>query len=403
MKNVRLTHAVRSSQPLPRARLWNRVFTWWFNGLVYPQIWEDPELDLEALRLTSDSRIVTIASGGCNALNYLVADPKEIIAVDLNPAHVALTRLKTMAAVKLPSYESFFRFFGRADDAANRAAYRRYLRPHLDPDTRAYWDKRKMFLGARVNLFTRNIYRHGLLGHFLGVVHVVARLYGRNPGDILHARTLDEQREYFAAAFAPLFETRLIRLLCRSPLSIMGLGIPPAQFGALAGAGNGDLAAVLRARLERLACQFPVADNYFAWQAFARHYDVENKRALPLYLQEAHYELIRSRADRVRVELASITEFLRKEPDRSLSGYVLLDAQDWMDDDKLRDLWTEITRTARPGARVVFRTAAEDSVVTGRLPPEILDRWAYDRAECARLVERDRSSVYGGFHVYTLR
>ena len=81
-----------------------RVFTLAFRGLVYPQIWEDPEVDLRALALTPSSRLITITSGGCNVLSYLTAAPGEIVAVDLNRAHVALTRLKLAAARHLPDY-----------------------------------------------------------------------------------------------------------------------------------------------------------------------------------------------------------------------------------------------------------------------------------------------------------
>jgi S-adenosylmethionine-diacylglycerol 3-amino-3-carboxypropyl transferase len=59
-----------------------RLFTLLFRGLVYPQIWEDPEVDLQALSLPRGARVITIASGGCNVLSYLVADPQEIVAVD---------------------------------------------------------------------------------------------------------------------------------------------------------------------------------------------------------------------------------------------------------------------------------------------------------------------------------
>ena len=99
----------------------------------------------------------------------------------------------------------------------------------------------------------------------------------------------------------------------------------------------------------------------------------------------------------------SFTERLRAEPDESLDAYVLLDAQDWMTDEDLRVLWTEITRTARPQARVIFRTAAEKSLLTGRVPGSILARWNYDEGYCRELTRRDRSSIYGGFHLYVLR
>ncbi len=94
--------------------------------------------------------------------------------------------------------------------------------------------------------------------------------------------------------------------------------------------------------------------------------------------------------------------FLESAAPASLDAYVLLDAQDWMDDETLRHLWENITRTARPGARVIFRTAADERLLPGRLPAELLARWRYDETRCRELTRRDRSSIYGAFHLYTL-
>jgi S-adenosylmethionine-diacylglycerol 3-amino-3-carboxypropyl transferase len=52
---------------------------------------------------------------------------------------------------------------------------------------------------------------------------------------------------------------------------------------------------------------------------------------------------------------------------------------------------------------VIFRTAGVDTILPGRLQPEILDRWTYDEERTADLTWRDRSSIYGGFHLYRLR
>ena len=38
-----------------------------------------------------------------------------------------------------------------------------------------------------------------------------------------------------------------------------------------------------------------------------------------------------------------------------------------MDDAQLTELWSQILRTARPGTRVLFRTAAEPSLLPGRV------------------------------------
>jgi S-adenosylmethionine-diacylglycerol 3-amino-3-carboxypropyl transferase len=73
-----------------------------------------------------------------------------------------------------------------------------------------------------------------------------------------------------------------------------------------------------------------------------------------------------------------------------------------MSDDKLNALWREITRTARPGARVVFRTSASPSILDGRVDPAILAQWRYERGTSLDLSARDRSAIYGGFHLYVL-
>ena len=123
---------------------------------------------------------------------------------------------------------------------------------------------------------------------------------------------------------------------------------------------------------------------------------------LPPYLQADNFAALRDRAQRVRVELISMTEYLAGQPAASLDRYVLLDAQDWMSTQDLTRLWQQITRTARPGTRVIFRTAAEESVLPGRLPESLLKHWRYEAARSKELGARDRSAIYGGFHLYVL-
>jgi S-adenosylmethionine-diacylglycerol 3-amino-3-carboxypropyl transferase len=389
------------------ARSWEgireRIFAFAFKGLVYPQIWEDPEVDLKALELVPGARMVTIASGGCNVLFYLTADPASIVAVDLNRAHVALTRLKLAAARHLPTWDVFYRFFGAADEKANVAAYRRFLRHRIDAETRLYWEGRAGLLRRRrITLFSRDLYRHGLLGTFIGAAHLTARLYGADPRAMMAARSLEEQRSFFETALAPLFDKRLVRWATSKRLSLYGLGIPPSQYQALASAGGGDMALVLKQRLERLSCGFALEENYFAWQAFGRAYAADMSGPLPPYLRPEHFDEIRRRAERAQVVNRSVTDVLAGHPAASLDAYILLDAQDWMTDAQLNALWAEVTRTARPGARVVFRTAAEPSLLPGRLDDAVLSRWRYAAERSRALGAEDRSAIYGGFHLYEL-
>ena len=272
------------------------MFTLAFRGLVYPQIWEDPVVDMAALAIKPDDHIVTIASGGCNALSYLTANPGRISAIDLNGAHVALGRLKLCALEHLPDHASFLSFFGDAARAENIEAYRRHVLPHLDATSCAYWNGRGTWGRRRIEAFSRNFYRYGLLGTFIGSGHLLGRIYGCDPGAILSARSAAEQREIFETKIAPIFDKGFARWLWRQPASLFGLGIPPAQYRKLAADRPGGIAAVLRHRLERLACDFDVSQNYFAWQAFGRRYETASDDALPPYLQRRQHAAIRARA-----------------------------------------------------------------------------------------------------------
>jgi len=399
--NRKIAAAVVREDGEQKQRLLDRAFALAFKGLVYAQIWEDPVVDMEALAIEPGNRIATIASGGCNVFSYLTADPAEIVAVDLNTAHVALNNLKRVAIQRLPDHASLRRFFADADSSGNIADYRAFVRPHLDEVSRRYWEGRDLVGRRRINGFAHGLYKRGLLGGFIGLAHLVARMHRVDPRQFLEARTIEEQRAIFETKFAPFFDRKFIRWVTDQRSSLFGLGIPPAQYDALA--DGKPMADVLRGRLEKLTCDFPLEENYFAWQAFGRGYGKGATASLPPYLQAAHYAAVRARAERVTMLHANMTDMLAAADAASFDRYIFLDAQDWMSDAQLTALWSEVTRTARPGARVLFRTAAEPTLLPGRLPDDLLRRWDYRAAESIDYTRRDRSAIYGGVHLYILR
>jgi S-adenosylmethionine-diacylglycerol 3-amino-3-carboxypropyl transferase len=397
----RLKGALLQHRALSLDGISERIFGLLFSGLVYPQIWEDPEVDLAAMELQPHHRLLTIASGGCNMLTYLSRGPQSIDVADLNASHIALNRLKIAAFRHLPGHADVMRFFGAANERANSAAYDRFIAPHLDAKSRRYWEGRRLNGKRRIEVFNGNFYRTGLLGRFIGASHIAARLYGVDLNELMQARTLEEQRDVFERRIAPVFDRKAVRWITARKSSLFGLGIPPRQFDELASlTEEKTLAGVLRERVEKLACHFPLKDNYFAWQAFARRYPSPAEGKLPPYLAFENYAAIRDNLDRVALHHDNVVHILEGKAAESMDRYVLLDAQDWMTDEQINALWREITRTARPGARVIFRTAAEKSIVAGRLAPEIDAAWRYLEDKSLALGRKDRSAIYGGFHIY---
>ncbi|MEZ5452974.1 MAG: DUF3419 family protein [Thiothrix sp.] len=237
-----LRDAVHQHAPTSLMGMQQRLFSFWFNSFIYNQIWEDPAVDLQALQLTQESRVLTIASGGCNVLNYLTANPAHITAIDLNPYHLSLTRLKLAAMKHLPDHASFYDFFGHADRDNNVALYNKHIQPHLEEELESFWQGRSILGQKRIHMFRDGLYRHTRFGYFMRLLHWIARFTNYQPDKLLTASSLYEQQAIFNQHIAPFFDNRLVKFLGKLPVSVFSLGIPPQQYKAMKEQGQPDLA-----------------------------------------------------------------------------------------------------------------------------------------------------------------
>src|SRR5215210_3893331 len=140
MSATTLHKAVQNEKISTKQGFLQKLFAVWFDAFVYNQIWEDPRVDLQALKLNENSRVLTISSGGCNALNYLLENPQSVVAVDLNRHHIYLLNLKIAALKFLPAYEDFFNFFGYGKSEKNVENYQKFIASNLEIDSRDFWE-----------------------------------------------------------------------------------------------------------------------------------------------------------------------------------------------------------------------------------------------------------------------
>ncbi len=399
MNTQLIAEAVRNSRGSDEATVWDRLFAFWFRRLVYTQIWEDPEADLRAMQLPLGSTIVTISSGGCNALSYLSAKPAQIYAIDLNEAHLSLLKLKLAGLSTLGDYKDFWSFFGKGDAQANAELYRERLRPALDAEARQFWDERDFRGRPRSSYFTSGFYRHGALGHFIGMAHRLARFAKIDLDVLLKGQVSSPERTRALARGHQLFHSRLARFVTRTPALLFSLGIPPQQRTLLG--GDQPMNEVLYERLLRLINVHPNETNYFAWQALSRSYPGPGDRCLPLYLQQGQLDVMRKGAGLITPVHANLRVFLESQPARQIDAVVLLDSQDWMAPDEIRALWNAIDRAGNDDVRVIFRTAGVESPLDSPELASLRDTWQRDAARSAQGLAEDRSGIYGGFHLYT--
>src|SRR5262249_30568035 len=137
----------------------------------------------------------------------------------------------------------------------------------------------------------------------------------------------------------------------------------------------------------------PIRENYF-WRAYMNGGHTTD--CCPDYLKRENFQLLKHRIGRIRVHTNTLTGFLRSVNER-FSVYILLDHMDWMENNQseLQDEWRQILRTARPDARIIFRSAA----VSGNPVPDFaIDKLRFD-PQASALHQQDRVGTYGSFHL----
>ena len=280
----------------------------------------------------------------------------------------------------------------------------------MDQPTKLFWESNSL-LGKlknrrRIEFFSRDgLYEHSRNGYFLRFFHKFAHLVGCHPEAILTAKNKTEQAALYEKNIAPFFNSAFIKFVGKMPVTMFGLGIPPQQYDELKKdlREGGSVIDVYRERAERLAVGFPIDENYFAWQAFARHYDTADRRAVPDYLKPENYEKLKSNASKLTAKIGSVTEEIKNQPPNSFNRFVFLDAQDWMNAETMTELWQAIADKGSLNSRIIFRTAGANSPIETNLPPTLRDRFVYEKDWSAELFKQDRASIYGGFHLYILK
>lgn len=377
--------------------------------LVYNTCWEDPALDREALALGAADRVVMITSAGCNALDYLLAGAGAVDAVDVNPIQNGLLELK-VAAIRSLDYASFFDLFGRGRTPQARVLYNEALRPLLSPPAGRYWDRHIRLFDGRG--WRRSFYYTGTSGSLAKLLLTKLQTINglRRPiEEMLEARDVAGQRAIYEEKIRDRLWTRALDWLLERSATMSFFGVPVAQRRQIDEQYPGGLARFIRDALEAVFTRLPLADNYF-WRVYLQgHYTPE---CCPEYLKPANFARLKAGLlDRLRVHTATLTDFLRGT-DLGVSRFVLLDHMDWMSHSQPAALaaeWGAILDKARPGARVIFRSAGLRVDYLDHLRVRHRGREArlgellrYHPERAAALHARDRVHTYGSFFIADL-
>ncbi|MEE4377942.1 MAG: BtaA family protein [Candidatus Competibacteraceae bacterium] len=363
------------------------------NYLIYNVCWEDPRIDRQILSLNRDSKAVVLTSAGCNTLDYLLEQPAEIHAVDVNPRQNALLHLK-LALIEQGNFENLFTMFGEGSHQGFRSVYAS-VRKQLPDYAQLFWDEKIRYFDS--NNKKQSFYYHGTSG---AVAWTLKRYLLRSKTlrqhifDFLDAQTLAEQKEIYQQ-IEPALWNRFTSWVVKQPLTLAMLGVPRPQIQLINRQHPGGVLGYVGDKLRHVLTEVLIRDNYF-WRVYLTGYYTQT--CCPNYLKMENFSALRENIAKIHTHNSTVSQFLKNHPGE-YSHFVLLDHQDWLawhDPAALREEWELILRNSRPGSRILLRSAAMD---INFLPEPVKPKLQFFPELTERLHQEDRVGTYGSLHL----
>jgi S-adenosylmethionine-diacylglycerol 3-amino-3-carboxypropyl transferase len=355
-----------------------------FKGLLYANCWEDPQLDRAALGIGKDDVVLSITSGGCNLLAFLLDDPRKVIALDVNPHQGYLLELK-MAAFRMLSYRRNLEFFGVRPCSTRVAWYRQRLRPCLSGDAARFWDghprqiARGIIHAGRYERYMRLLRKTVVAG--FGKKRLIKKMFEAD-GPAAREKLYRDQWQgvWWRFLTGVMLSRRLNSLL-----------FDKAFFAYLE--RDFSFGRHFAAKAERALVQLPMKENYFlSYILLGRYYDETH---LPVYLRRESFRAIRERLDRVEIVTDSCQHFFANLEDSSISKFNFSNIFEWMSPAAFESLLRETVRVARDGAVLTYR-----NLLVRRERPQSLGGTIRSWRDLAKtLLEKDLSFIYDNYVV----
>lgn len=311
-------------------------------GLLATRPWFTPAVAVQALAPGPEDRVLAIAGSG--DIGFACSAAGSVDMVDVRQAQAAWTRLCLTAARELP-IQSVRSLLGYGHHG-RRVWFYHYLRPHLDEETRSFWDLNE---GAiRMGLVEQgHVERRiaALRARFLSVA--VDR---EAVSDVLASPDIAAQSGAFARRWDG-WRWRAALRFALAPLSLVGSNLnTPRLVGADIGYPNRVA--------ERVKHSFDTLDMRrepaLRWALTGAHGgDDALEAAEANWLSTAGLTALKANVPRVRVINARLTEVLDNPPPGGWTRFHIADALDELEPAAQTELLGRIVRAAAPNARMV--------------------------------------------------
>ena len=352
-----------------------------FRDILYAQCWEDPEMDRAAFKIRPGDVVFSITSGGCNALTFLLDNPKEVICLDLNKYQNYLLSLK-INAFRILSHHETLELFGIIPSGRRWELYKR-INPVLPTEEQIYWRRHRRAI-------SKGIIHCGRYERYLHLLKKIFRIIvGKKViNDLFNLTSINERSELFTRKW----NNKRWKIFCRIFLSrtFASLLFDKSFYKYLEPSFSFEK--YYQLAVKKAVTELPVQENYFlAYILFGNFYNGN----LPPYLKEENYNLIGDRIDRIKMFTSGCLKYFESLPEGFISKFNFTNIFEWMSMPEFSNLMKETIRVAKNNAVITYR----NHLVTRNRPECFADQIIPDQDLAAELHKRDRSFIYKAYVV----
>ena len=357
-----------------------------FSSIRYAQCWEDPLILSEALKITPDDIVLSIASAGDNSFALLLDKPKKVIALDLNPAQIALCELK-MAAIAELNWNDCMEFLG-ALDSDNRTEVYHTIRQLLSNSTKDFWDSNLFAIhGGVIHMGKFEKYFSIFRRFILPLIHTKSEING-----LLMNKTLSEEEEYYDNVWNNWRWRKLIKIFFGKFL-LGRLGRDPEFFRYVQ---KIDVSTQLLERAKYAMTALPTYNNWFMEFILTGKYG-DLDMAHP-YMNKDNFMQLKSLLSRLELRLESIESYLSSGPEDAPTKYNLSDIFEYMSAESVEEILNYILRFSPSHTRFAYWNL----FVQRSVPNKLRDRIRRDEDLSDKLWKKDKAFFYSSFIIEEL-
>lgn len=270
----------------------------------YSLVWEDSRTLHAALAIGPSDHVLVVTSAGCNVLNALLAGPRQVTAIDLNPVQNSLLRLKChLIAHHEPEVLRALMGF---DGPAPVARAWELVAASLPVELRVVWEP--FFAAHPAGLLPAG----RLEGYVTAFVPTLPAEMQAKLRQLLAFESVATQRDFFAAELdGPAFQAAFVAYFDAANLS-RGRDAALLRYAPESGG------ATFYARLRQLIATKLVRDNFFFRFFFFGPQGLPEALLPPCYQRRNHGRL-RRLLPRLRLTIGEAVAYLSTAPGRTVT------------------------------------------------------------------------------------